>query len=76
MAKILCLERYCGNDGLLEAFLACKFILPDKNPRVRPIAPGEITRRTLRDIDTTTFRRNNLEKVGGSQVCVGQCVAC
>ena len=76
MAKILCLERYCGNDGLLEAFLACKFILLDKNPGVRPIAPREITRRTLRHIATTTFRRNNLEKVRDSQVCAGQCVAC
>ena len=31
-AKKLCLKRHCGNDGSLEAFLACKLIPLDKNP--------------------------------------------
>ena len=35
MAKKLCLQRYCENNGLLRAFLKCKFIPLDKNPGVR-----------------------------------------
>ena len=41
---------------------------------VRPITTRETT--TLRHTVTTTFRRNNLEKVDDLQVCAGQSVAC
>ena len=36
MKTKLCLQRYCENDGSLEAFLKCKIIPLDKNPGVRP----------------------------------------
>ena len=66
------LKRYCGNDGSLEAFLACKLIPLDKNPGVRPIGIGELTRRTLGGTVMTTFRRNILESAGDLQLYAGQ----
>ena len=69
MAKKSCLKRYCGNDGSLEAFLACKLIPLDKNPEVRPIGIGEVIRRILGRAVMTIFI---LESAGDLQLCAGQ----
>ena len=76
MAKKLCLKRYCGNDGSLEAFLACKLIPLDKNHEVRPTEIGEVIRRILGRAVMTTFRRNILESASGLQLCAGQRAGC
>ena len=76
MAKKLCLKRYCGNDGSLEAFLACKLIPLDKNPGVRPIGIGEIIRRIPDRAVMAAFRRNILESAGDLQLCTGQRAGC
>ena len=64
MAKKLCSKRYCGNDGSLEALLACKHTPLDKNPGVRPIGIGEVIRRILGRAVVRTFRKNILENAG------------
>ena len=76
MGKKLCLKRYCGNDGSLEAFLVYKRIPLDKNPRVRYIGIGEVIRRILGLTVMTTFRRNILENAGDLQLCPGQRTGC
>ena len=76
MAKKLCLKRYCGNDGSLEAFLACKLIPLDKNPRIKSIGIGEVIRRILGRAVMTTFRRNILENACDLQLCAGQHAGC
>ena len=68
MAKKLCLRRYCGNDGLLETFLACKLIPLHKNPGVRPVGIGEVTKRFLGRAVTTAFTRNILESADDLQL--------
>ena len=73
MAKKLCLKKYCGNDGSLEAFLACKLIPLDKNPELRNIGIREVIRRILGRAVMTTFRGNILESPGDLQLCAGQC---
>ena len=75
MSKKLCLKRYCGNDGSLEA-LACTLIPLNKNPGVRPIEIGKIKRRILGRAVMTTFRRNILQRAGDLQHCAGQCAGC
>ena len=62
MVKKLYFEICCGNDGSLEAFLACKLVPLDQNPGVRPIGTGEVIRRILGCTVMTTFRRNNFRK--------------
>ena len=76
MAKKLCLKRYCGNDGSLEAFLACKLIPLDMNSGVRPIWIGEVIRRVLGRAVMTTFRRNIIENVGDLHFCASQRAGC
>ena len=76
MAKKLCLKRYRGNNGSLEAFLACKLIPLDKNPGVRPTGIGEVIRRILGRAVMTTFRRNILERAGDLQLYAGHCAGC
>ena len=76
IAKKLCLIRYRGKNGSLEAFLACKLIPLDKNPGVRPIGIGEVIRRILGRAVMTTFRRNVLESSGDLQLCAGQRAGC
>ena len=67
MVKKLCLKRYCGIDGSLEAFLVCKLISFSKNPGVRHIGIGEVM---------ATFRRNILAFAGDLQLCTGQRTVC
>ena len=76
MAKKLCSMRYCGNDGSLEALLACKHTPLDKNPGVRPIGTGEVIRRILGRAVVRTFRKNILESAGDMQLCAGQRARC
>ena len=76
MLKKLCLKRYCGIDGSLEAFLVCKLISFGKNPGVRHIGIGEDIRKTLGCSVMTTFRRNILEIAGDFQLCAGQRTVC
>ena len=59
MRKKLCLKRYCGNDGSLGTFLACKLIPLDKNPWVRPIGIGEVIRRIPGRAVMTTFKKHS-----------------
>ena len=76
IAKKLCLKRYCGNDGSLEAFLACKLISVDKNPEARPIGIGEGIGRILGRVVMTTFRRNILKNASDLQLCKGHRAGC
>ena len=76
MAKKLCLKRYYGNDGSLEAFLACKPIPLGKNPGVRLTGIGEVIRRILCWANMTTFRKNILESAGDLQLCAGKRAGC
>ena len=76
MARKLCLVCYCGEDGSLEAFLACKLIPLDKNPGLRPIGVGEVLRRIMGRAVMRTFRRSILESSGGLQLCAGQPGGC
>ena len=76
MAKKLCLRRYCGNDGLLETFLACKLIPLHKNPGVRPVGIGEVTKRFLGRAITTAFTRNILESADDLQLSARQRAGC
>ena len=76
MAKKLCLKGYCGNNGSLEALLACKIIPLDKNSRVRPAGIGDVIRRILGRAVMPTFRRNIAEGAGDLQLCVGQRAGC
>ena len=55
MAKKLCLKKYYGNDGSLEAFLICKLIPLDKNPGVKPI--GILGLRILGRTVMRTFKK-------------------
>ena len=70
------MQRYCGNDGSLEAFLACKLIFVDKNPEARPIGIGEGIGRILGRVVMTTFRRNILENASDLQLCKGHRAGC
>ena len=76
MPKKLCLKRYCGNDGSLEAFLACKLTPLDKNLGVRNIGIGGIIRRILGLAVMATFKRSILERAGDLQHCAGQRAGC
>ena len=70
------MQRYCGNDGSLEAFLACKLIFVDKNPEARPIGIGEGIERILGRVVMITFRRNILENASDLQLCEGHRGGC
>ena len=72
MAKKLCLKRYCESDGSLEAFLECKRIPLEKNPGLRPIKIGEVTRRTPGRSIMVNFRWNILENAGYLQLYTGK----
>ena len=74
--KKLRLKKYCGNDGSLEAFLACKLITIDKNPGVTPTGIGEVIRRILGRAVMTNFRRNIPESAGNLQLRAGQRAGC
>ena len=76
MARKLCLKKYCGNDGSLEASLACKLIPLDKNSGVRRTGTGEVIWAILGCAVMTTFRRNILESAGDSQLSAGQRAGC
>ena len=60
MAKKLCLKKYYGNDGSLEAFLICKLIPLDKNPGVKPI--GILGLRILGRTVMRTFKKKKKKK--------------
>ena len=66
----------CGNNGSLEAFLACKLIPLDKNPGVRPIGTAEVMRRILSRAVMITFKRNFQESAGDLQLCASKRVGC
>ena len=76
MAKKLCSKRYRGNDGSLEALLACKHTPLNKNPGVRPIGIGEVIRRILGRAVVRPFRKNILQSAGDLQLCTGQRARC
>ena len=60
MAKKLCLKKYYGNDGSLEAFLIYKLIPLDKNPGVKPI--GILGLRILGRTVMRTFKKKKKKK--------------
>ena len=76
MARKLCIDRECGKDGSLEAFLASKLIPLDKNPGLRPIGVGELLRRILGRAVMKTFKADIQCSAGDLQLCAGQRGGC
>ncbi|KAG1654807.1 Down syndrome cell adhesion molecule-like protein Dscam2 [Nymphon striatum] len=76
MTKKICSKRYCGEDGSLEALLACKLIPLDKNPGLRPIGVGEVLRRIMGRVVMQSFKKEIMLSAGNLQLCAGQRAGC
>ena len=63
MIKKLCIEK---------AFLSCRLIPLDKNPRLRQVGVGEVLRRMFGKVIVSTLRDDIIISVRPFQVCAGQ----
>ena len=72
--KSLCVEENLSSS--LEAFLACRLILLDKKPGLRPIGVGEILRRIAGKVVVSVIREDIITSVGSLQVCSGHEAGC
>ena len=70
----LCSEKI--DASTLEAFLACRLILLDKNLGLRPKGVGEILRRIAGKTVVSSTRNNIIDSVGLLQVCAGHEASC
>ena len=73
VAKKLCVEPDQTNS--LEAFLASRLILLDKNPGLRPIGVGEVIRRIIGKSVIHTLKKD-IRSVGNLQLCAGHESGC
>ena len=48
----------------------------DKNPQRRPVAVGEVTRRTIRKAVVHTLKEDIIRSVGNMQLCAGHESGC
>ena len=71
MAKKLCTEDRTINGGL-SAYIACRLILLDKDPGLRPIGIGEVLRRIIGKMVVYLLKPELQEGSGDLQMCVGQ----
>ena len=70
----LCSEKI--DASTLEAFLACRLILLDKNLGLRPKGVGEILRRIAGKTVVSSTRNEIIDSVGLLQVCAGHEASC
>ena len=70
LARRLC-SQFVHPDGL-SALLACRLIALDKNPGVRPIGVGEISRRIIAKAVLSVIGGDIQEAAGSIQLCSGQ----
>ena len=69
MTKRLCQDNIVKH---YEAFLACRLILLDKQPGVRPIGTDLLLRRVIGKIVMKLLKRDVLKATGSLQFCAGQ----
>ena len=55
----------------MEAFLACRLIPLDKNPGLRPIGVGEVSRRIAGKVVMKVLKEDVRNSAGGLQLCAG-----
>ena len=60
----------------LDAFTACRLIALDKNPGVRPIGIGEVSRRIISKAILAVISLEVQDAAGTSQLCAGQQAGC
>ena len=60
----------------LSEFTASRLIAIDKQPGVHPIAIGEVSRRIIREAIMTVIKKDVMEAVGPTQLCVGLTDGC
>ena len=70
----LCSEKI--DASTLEAFLACRLILLDKNLGLRPKGVSEIIRRIAGKTVVSSTRNDIIDSVGLLQVCPGHEASC
>ena len=70
MIKKICIDKDLANT--LQAFLSCRLIALDKNPRLQPICVGEVLRRIVGKVVVSTLPDDIITSVGPPQVCGGQ----
>ena len=56
----------------VKAFLSCRLISLDKNPGLRPIGVGEVSRRIAGKVIVSVLKENAIKCTGTLQVCAGQ----
>ena len=71
LIKRLCIEEL-ETTTFLEAFTACRLILLDKKPGLRPIGVGEILRRIAGKVIMMTFKKDITYAAGPLQLSTGQ----
>ena len=70
VAKHLCTELV--DPAGIAPFLACRLITLDKNPGVRPIGIGDVSRRIIAKAILNVVRQDVQEASGAVQLCAGQ----
>ena len=78
--SMACVARRISSDYVdpesLVSFTACRLIALDKNPGIRPIGIGEVSRRILSKAILSVIRSDIKEAAGSIQLCVGQISGC
>ena len=75
MTKKLCIEEVTGNRGGISALVACRVIPLDKDPGLRPIGIGEVSRRIIGKWSFMSSNQNykkepaNFKCVWANRVC-------
>ena len=74
VARCLC-TSFVDPTGL-SLFVACRLIVLDKNPGVRPIGTGEAVRRLIAKVTLSIIRDDIQAAAGSLQLCAGQLLGC
>jgi hypothetical protein len=79
-AIALTTRNLCSNEiedpESIEALMACRLILLDKSPGVRPIGIGEVLRRIMGKAVMYVVRPDVIQATGYTQLCAGQEAGC
>ena len=70
LAQVLCFEELVDPKSI-ERLVACRLILLDKSPGVRPIGVGEVLRRIIGKVILTVLKSNILNVTDYQQLCAG-----
>ena len=70
LAQVLCFEELVDPKSI-ERLVACRLILLDKSPGVRPIGVGEVLRRIIGKVILTVLKSNILNVNDYQQLCAG-----